>query len=230
MPRQEQVLLIDADDTLWENNLRYERTLDAFFSLLAPLGHSVDDVRRRVDSAERDRIPWRGYGARHFLETLEDVYVTLAGPRASSKHLEEIRALGRELIETPPVIFDEVPETLGYLAPRHHLVLFTKGNQDEQRHKIKASGLAEFFRDWEIVAEKNAASYRALVERHAFPLHTVWMVGNSPRSDINPARAVGLNAVYIPSQHKWDYEMEEIREGSGELLQLERFQELREHF
>jgi putative hydrolase of the HAD superfamily len=37
-----------------------------------------------------------------------------------------------------------------------------------------------------------------------------WMIGNSPRSDINPAVRAGLRAVYIPYPHTWELEHEEL--------------------
>ena len=56
------------------------------------------------------------------------------------------------------------------------------------------------------------------------------MIGNSPKSDVNPALAVGLNAVFIPHPRTWTLEDEEIRSGTGQLLRVERFSELRTHF
>ncbi len=248
MRHERQSLLIDADDTLWETNLNFERTLAAFHHLLAPLGYTEEHVRRQVDQAERRNIQRRGYGAGNFLLTLEEVYLQLAGPRAQPPHLEEIRRFSRWLLDAPPRLFDGVGDTLGYLAPRHRLFLFTKGNPTEQGRKVAASGLERFFEAWEVVPEKTEAAYRDLVERHRLPFSDAWMVGNSPRFDINPALAAGLNAVFIPAQHSWEYENEEIRRGpearlparsaggpdgpalGGRLLVLKSFRELRQHF
>jgi len=238
MRHEQQVLLIDADDTLWETNLKFERTVASFCELVRPLGYPDDHVRRQVDTAERANIARRGYGARSFLLTLEEVYLGLAGHRALDSHLEEIRRFARLLVEEPPRLYDGVPETLAYLAPRHRLFYFSKGDAAEQARKLALSGLERFFAAHEIVPEKNEAAYRALVARHALPPAETWMVGNSPRSDINPALAVGLNAVFIPSAHNWEYENEEIRSGpfipsgveGGRLLFLKSFHDLREHF
>ena len=56
------------------------------------------------------------------------------------------------------------------------------------------------------------------------------MIGNSPKSDINPALAAGLNAVFVPHAHTWTLERQEIHTGPGRLLVLERFRELQKHF
>ncbi len=58
-----------------------------------------------------------------------------------------------------------------------------------------------------------------------------WMIGKSPRSDINPALAAGLNAVYIPHLDTWHLEHEEVqRIGEGNMLTLANFADLRAHF
>ncbi len=44
------------------------------------------------------------------------------------------------------------------------------------------------------------------------------MIGNSPRSDINPAMQAGLNAVYIPHVNTWQLEHETVVSGSGKLV------------
>ena len=52
------------------------------------------------------------------------------------------------------------------------------------------------------------------------------MLGNSPKSDINPALAVGLNAVFVPQLHTWVLERQEIRPGRGRLIVVEQFRDL----
>jgi putative hydrolase of the HAD superfamily len=58
------------------------------------------------------------------------------------------------------------------------------------------------------------------------------MVGNSPKSDINPAITAGLNAVFIPHADTWILENAELCSAPEpqKLLTLERFQLLSELF
>jgi putative hydrolase of the HAD superfamily len=108
----------------------------------------------------------------------------------------------------------------------------TKGALEEQSGKIERSKLKEYFAATEIVAEKNAAAYLALVEKHALTRESTWMIGNSPRSDINPALAAGLHAVFVPHGDTWILEHEEVNAAPPpqQLLIVGRFAELREHF
>ncbi len=230
MRREGQVLLIDADDTLWEENLHFEQAIEAYVALVSPLGYDPAQVKRRLDQSERRNILQRGYGAWSFALTLEEVYLELAGGRAAQSQVEEIRRIARLLQEEPRQIFDGVAETLAYLAARHRLFLFTKGHAREQGRKVEMSGLQAFFESCTVVEEKNEEVYRAMLERQGLAARGAWMVGNSPRSDINPALAVGMNAAYIPSARSWEFEHEEIRPGAGELLVLDAFRDLQKHF
>ncbi len=228
-----QTLLIDADDTLWENNVFFERTIDAYVGVLESLGHRRDYVRYILNETERRNIRQHGYGVRSFSRSLEETYLKLAGsPQrlASRQVLEEIHRMVKELERTPPQILDGVPETLAYLARRHRLILFTKGEPAEQGAKVERSGLQSYFEAIEITMEKDPGSYGRVIGRYKIVKANGWMVGNSPRSDINPAIEAGLNAVFIPHAATWELEKTELQCGIGRLVVLARFGELRHHF
>ena len=79
--------------------------------------------------------------------------------------------------------------------------------------------------------EKDVATYHRVAEEMQVDAQYAWMIGNSPRSDINPALAASLNAVYIPHPHTWRLEHEEVKNsGEGRLLTLSTFAELRTYF
>jgi len=107
-------------------------------------------------------------------------------------------------------LLPDVEPTLVELAARHHLTLFTKGNAREQLQKLERSGLRRHFSHVEVPHEKDEAAYRRLVEAAALDRARTFMIGNSPRSDINPALRAGLRAVFIPHPHTWELEHEEI--------------------
>jgi len=132
-------------------------------------------------------------------------------------------------MEHPMEIFQGVPETLAYLSSRHVLHLVTKGDPEEQSRKIRASALEGYFRSIEILPEKNTRIYTTILTRHGWEGSSSWMIGNSPRSDINPALAAGMNAVYIPHVHTWTFEHEKPVEHPG-LLELANFSDLKFHF
>jgi putative hydrolase of the HAD superfamily len=231
-----QHLIIDADDTLWEDAVYFEQAIDEFLTLFDHGPLSRRQVRSVLDEIELANSGVHPFGSRTFADNLGECYRRVAasgcagGGAIDPEELAHARELGTRLLHQPRQLIPGVAETLQYLAPRHDLVLYTKGHPAEQSLKVKASGLAVFFRHIEIAREKNAAAYIELAARFGMDRARTWMMGNSPRSDINPALAAGMNAVYIPHAQTWSLELEEIAPGAGRLLVLERFTELRQHF
>ncbi len=220
-------LLIDADDTLWENNIYFEQAVHEFIAFLDHSSLQPDEVRAVLNEIEHEM----GYGSVNFTRSLLATYRRLAERALTDEDLERVRAFGAAIAHHPIEVMSGVEETLTYLAARHRLILLTKGDEEEQTLKVENSGLADHFSSILVVAEKDRETYTRLVsEMNLQPEHT-WMIGNSPRSDINPALAAGLNAVFIPHPHTWQLEIQELEHnGSGKFLQLSRFVELREHF
>lgn len=229
---QRLTLLLDADDTLWENNVLFEEAIETYITRLEHLGFSRDYIRRILNETERRNIRQHGYGVTSFARSLEETYLKLSGNLARRETLQEIAAMAGHLQQTPPRILDGVPDTLAYLRGRHRLILCTKGQAAEQAAKIERSGLQAFFEAVEIVSEKETSTYRRIVDQHRIVTEHGWMIGNSPRSDINPALSAGLNAVFIPHPATWELEQAALAPGagSGKLLILSSFRELRQHF
>jgi len=225
-----QHLIIDADDTLWENNIYFEEAFAAFVEFLAHSALPPDRVRAVLDEIELANARVHGYGSASFGRNLQECYRHLAQRDITDADLETVMGFAARILETPVEVIEGVAETLEHLALRHDLTLFTKGSPDEQRMKIDRSGLGPCFAHTAIVREKDAAAYRRLVAERGMDPEHAWMIGNSPKSDVNPALQAGLNAVFIPHRHTWVLEKEEIVPGAGRLLVLHRFAELREHF
>jgi putative hydrolase of the HAD superfamily len=222
-------LLLDADDTLWENNIYFERVISKVAQMLEPFSVSPDDFRAYLNETEHRSIALHGYGTRNFTRSLVIAFEHFAASKTTPALQSEVRDLGMSILNHPMRILDGVPETLQYLAERHRLHLVTKGNEEEQTRKIEDSGLKRFFHAVTILSEKNVASYRGLIESHSWDPPKTWMIGNSPRSDINPALQAGINAVYIPREPAWLLEHEEPARHPC-LIELEKFADLRAHF
>ena len=227
-----QILLIDADDTLWENNVYFERAIAGFISYLDHHIHSPAEVRQALNEQERATIAAHGYGLTSFTRSLVAVYEKLSAGPLTEHNLKRVRSFARSVAEQDIEFLPGVAETLAELATRHRLILMTKGDKAEQADKLARSGLAQYFAAVEIVAEKDAATYQAVMERHELASHTTWMIGNSIKSDINPALAAGLHAVFLFHKDTWVLEHASLTaapEGQM-LLKLDSFTMLRDIF
>jgi putative hydrolase of the HAD superfamily len=225
-----QFLIIDADDTLWENNIYFEQAFDEFVEFLDHSSLTAPQVRAVLDEIESVNAKIHGYGSMNFGRNLCETYRHLVEREVREQDVRRVMGFAERILECPMQVIEGVEETLAYLASKHELTLFTKGHPDEQRMKIDRSGLRSFFTHAAIVKEKDAGAYLGLVaERSMVPEHT-WMIGNSPKSDVNPALEAGLNAVFVPHAHTWVLEKQEIVPGRGTLLELPEFAGLREIF
>jgi putative hydrolase of the HAD superfamily len=225
-----QHLIIDADDTLWENNIYFEQAFDRFCEILAHSHLSPAEIRDILDDIELESIKVNGYGATNFARNLCQCYGRLCQRNIEPGDLDRIMQLATHILEQPIEIIRGVPETLEYLGTRHELTLFTKGQYEEQMAKIERSGLANYFHHTAIVREKDQKAYSNLARNRGMDPDRTWMTGNSPKSDINPALSAGLRAVYVPHPRTWHLEHMEVTDHNGRLLILERFSDLREYF
>ena len=227
-----QTLLIDADDTLWENNIYFERAIAHFISFLNHHEFSPEQVREVLNDVERECIVTHGYGLHSFAHALVKTFERLSVQLVTPKLHSQINSFTHTIADHAIELLPEVIKTLDYLAGRHRLILMTKGAVAEQTGKIERSELKKYFAATEIVAEKDSAAYHALVGKHELVHDSTWMIGNSPRSDINPALAAGLHAVFVPHGNTWILEHDEVNSAppGQRLLIVGRFAELREHF
>ncbi|MGC2694301.1 MAG: HAD family hydrolase [Candidatus Angelobacter sp.] len=228
-----QNLLIDCDDTLWENNIYFERTIADFIERLNHQHMGPHEVRLFLNEVERETIAEQGYGSHSFAHSLVTCFERLAQRPITPELHEFIWGFAHRVSTSELEIISGVQETLGYLNRRgHHLVVMTKGNITEQSGKMERSGLKDYFAAVEIVAEKNPAAYKEVVAKYEFEPANTWMIGNSPKSDINPALAAGINAVFVPHDMTWILEHESVSTApnGARLVQVETFADLQQHF
>src|SRR5579862_1328888 len=177
------VLIFDADDTLWENNIYFERAFDQFVEFLDHSHLTAAQIRDILNEIELVNSKIHGYGSLNFGRNLQQAYQHLAEREIGAEDLAHVMSLAERILEQPIELIHGVEETLRTLAPRHQLALFTKGHPDEQRMKVDRSGLGGYFSHTAIVKEKDRSAYAQLASEQGFERERTWMIGNSPKSD-----------------------------------------------
>lgn len=223
-------LIFDADDTLWENNIYFEAAFDQFCEYLNHSSLSPQQVRSVLDEIEIVNAQIHGYGSKNFARNLAQCFQHLSEREVSDRDLEAVQEFAYAILRRPIELIPGVLDTVAELSERHELTVFTKGDPDEQRLKIDRSGIAKYFQHSAIVKEKNEPAYRQLATEREFVPERTWMIGNSPKSDINPALAAGLSAVFVPHARTWTLEHEHVPESHPRLLRVESIRELTQHF
>jgi putative hydrolase of the HAD superfamily len=227
-----QTLLFDADDTLWENNIYFEQAIASFISYLNHHTYSREEVRERLNAVERETISQQGYGLHSFRRSLITCFERLSTMPVIPEMHQQITSFANAIAEQEIVLLSGVAETVPSLAQRHRLIIVTKGHPEEQQDKLTRSGIAEWFTAIDVLHEKNADAYHELIDKYSLDAANTWMIGNSPRSDINPSLHAGLNAVFISHDHTWvlEHEHMNVAPAGQHLLSLDSFADLAQYF
>lgn len=200
------MLAFDADDTLWHNETLFSITQDKFTQLLSPYV-DVAPALEKLYEIEIRNLESFGYGIKGFTLSMIETAIELTQGRVTGHEIQQIIGFAREMLQTPVQLLDHVAEVVPQLAQRYSLMLITKGDLFDQESKIARSGLGDYFTHVEIVSEKRADIYQALLRKHKLTPDRFLMVGNSLRSDVLPVVELGGMAVYIPYHITWAHEV-----------------------
>lgn len=222
-------LIFDADDTLWDNNIYYEIATEEFIQLAITAGISGKRAQRDFDEQETQVVKKNGYGSKSFLLILENLFQSYEALRQNSDYRKIYLIIISEFkkhLEQPLAIFPHVIPTLKQLSHSYDLFILTKGNLREQRQKLHKFELLSIFQESFVVLEKNIHTYQSILREKQWNAEEICMIGNSPKSDINPALRVGMYAVFIPYPYTWKLDDEPILQKHARLFTLRKFSEL----
>ncbi len=199
------VIAFDADDTLWHNETLYADAQARYQELLAAYDgeHAVLDELYETEMAN---LPCFGYGIKSFALSMIETAIRLSGGEIPAGEIQGIINIAKEMKQAPVSLLEHVEDVIRALSGTHRLMLITKGDLLDQERKIAYSGLAPYFESVEVVTEKTADVYRALLARHRIAPERFVMVGNSLRSDVLPVVSLGARAVHIPYHITWAHE------------------------
>lgn len=196
---------LDADDTLWHNESLYAKTQAKLRDLLTPYADAAW-IDARLYATEARNLAHFGYGIKGFTLSMIETALELTDGKIDGAAIGQIVAWGKAMLRAPVELLPGVAEVVAQVAQRHPLLLITKGDLFDQESKLARSGLGGYFRHVEIVAEKDAAVYAAILQKHGIAPDRFLMVGNSVRSDILPVLAIGGRAAHVPYAITWQHE------------------------
>ena len=221
------VIAFDADDTLWDCQSHFEEVEKHLYSLIAPY---CENPKLELFNTESGNMADLGYGCKAFTISILETAMRVAGNDLSITQLSELLSHCKSLLHLPATPLPEVEETLREIRGkmeevRGKMVVFTKGELQDQENKLKRSGLLKYFDDVEITSDKSQAEFLALCEHHQIHPSELLMVGNSLKSDIAPALAIGASAIYIPFHVTW--QLEHVEDFDHEqMVKIEHFSEI----
>ncbi len=213
MTEKKKVIIIDGDDTLWRTQELYDSAKRKFNILMRNNKLSNGEILELFDWIDATRVKIAKFSKSRFFESMLITYGILCGKNNKEYdiHIEsKIKELGFVIFNIP-VLFDETIPSLETLSKHFILILFTNGDKDIQENKINSLGekFRSFFFKIYISEMKNEQELKKIIKDLKVPRDKVWVVGNSVKSDINPALKLGIKPILIP-QGIWKYEESEL--------------------
>ena len=203
------VIAFDADDTLWDNQSLYDEAEKNYGQLLAPYTFG-QDISSTLFKVESSNMPLMGYGTKAFSLSMIETALRVSRHQIDARQLAWLQDECYSLLNLPATPLDEVEFTLKTLQLQGWpMAVFTKGELLDQEHKLQRSGLADYFEHVEITSDKTEHEFRELCRHLDIEPEELLMVGNSLKSDITPALAIGAAAVHIPFHVTWELEHSE---------------------
>ena len=197
-----QIIGFDADDTLWENEVFFQRA-QMQFNELHP---HIIDPEEVILQIEKENIKFYGYGIKGFILSLLEASVRFSNNQTDLQNIDKIIKIGKDMLAQTIQLLPEVEETLRHLSEHYMLIMITKGDLLDQQRKVEKSGLLKYFSSIEIVSEKDEQTYLEILQKNNISPKDFLMVGNSLKSDVLPVRNIGGTGIYIPHKLTWKHE------------------------
>lgn len=192
----------DADDTLWHNERVFQMTQARFAALLSDFadpGH----LDQCLLATERRNLGQYGFGVKGFVLSMIETAIQVTDQKVPAHIIEQLLQAGREMLAHPIELLPHARDCIESLAPRAKMILITKGDLLDQERKLAQSGLGDLFDQVDIVSTKTPDTYTRIFAPQG---QRAMMVGNSLKSDVNPALKAGFWGVHVPHDLAWDLE------------------------
>lgn len=199
------VVGFDADDTLWVNET-YFRDAELEFAKLLSGFETVNKIDQELFLKEMKNLPLYGYGVKGFVLSMVELALEISNYTVSNKTIEKILDIGKDMINKPVELLDNIHKVLEELSKKYRLIVATKGDLLDQERKLEKSGLIEYFHHIEVLSDKKEENYSKLLNHLDIKPSEFLMIGNSLKSDILPLINIKANAIHIPFHTTWEHE------------------------
>jgi putative hydrolase of the HAD superfamily len=208
------VIGFDADDTLWVNET-YFRDAELEFAKLLSGYETANKIDQELFKKEINNLELYGYGVKAFTLSMVESALELSNYGISSKSIEAILNIGKDMLNKPVELLDSVENVLQTLSKKYRLILATKGDLLDQERKLEKSGLTNYFHHIEVLSDKKEANYIKLLSHLDIKPSEFLMIGNSLKSDVLPLVSLGAHAIHVPFHTTWAHEQVDEKETNG---------------
>jgi putative hydrolase of the HAD superfamily len=211
----ERAVVFDGDDTLWDTQVLYDMAKNEFFQVLGDLGFARDVVATKFAEIDVGNVERLGLSRLRFPTSMRQTYEFLCeatGEGVRDDVSAHVARIAGRVFESTPVVRPDAVEALSLIGAYYRLVLFTAGDEEVQWMRVRQSGLQSRFDVVEVLPQKTSETWARLLRSKGLRASATWSIGNSVRSDINPALDLGLRCVLV-SGGGWEFERALIAKG-----------------
>lgn len=197
-------IIFDGDDTIWANNLYFQKAIDDLILLLSR-DWSEDKIvlfTKNLNNIEYTNSRAAPYGITDFQNSLL-MAIKVTDNTYINNYVEEHIAHINKYFLLPPQLIDNSNLILKKLKIKNKLYLYTKGHINEQLAKIKSLNIETFFEDIAIVDSKNILNLEQTINRWSLNKLDTYYIGDSYENDIIIANKAGLKTIYFNNGHSW---------------------------
>jgi len=221
------IIGFDADDTLWVNEPLYRDTERQYCDILKSF-LPEKETAHELFKTEMQNLEMYGFGAKGFMLSMIETAIRISANKVTTHEINQIIDIGKNLLNEPIVLLENVEMVLQKLQPDYKLILATKGDLLDQERKLVKSGLANYFHHIEIMSDKRENNYRNLIRRLEIEPKDFVMVGNSVKSDILPVINIGAKAIHVPCEITWLHEQHHEETDSSKFITINNLAEILE--
>lgn len=213
------LIVFDLDDTLVDTSHVYWFARTRFVEIMSAAGFSAESVIRNFELVDESHIETYGYVPERYERSMLTTYRKFLQEIRKSPDStieKEISDCGKLITTTIPEVIDGALELLKWAQDKFILAVLTRGIPALQNAKLDKTNLGSFFVRREIAPIKTADTYTQLVESLGIHPRETWVIGDSIKSDINPAIEIGATAILYRYQHHsylWQQEYGSIAKG-----------------
>lgn len=206
-------VILDFDDTLVETTIHFYQAQDEFAAEMSKIGFEKEKVIPVLEKIDIENVIKSGGFYKHcFPNAMGDTYqyfCKLIGKKVCVNTKIKLENIGWQVFEREPEDIPGAKEVVAELAKEFPLFLVTKGDQENQIKRVKQKGLYDYFQGVYVVSNCKEQELSNIINENNLEAGYSWMIGNSMKSDINPAVKQGIKGIHVVHPHTWSFEEEE---------------------
>ena len=189
-------VIFDADNTLWAVEHLYDTARQKMCEYLGSKGIDPSVAEKYQRARDQQLHVTYGYSACRFARSFEDTLLHFLAD-AQPGDVYQVRSLALNVFEQRSLLADGLEDVLVRVSYAYQMGIITAGERWVQERRLADFHLRDRFAAVEIVESKSEAVFRSFAAKRGIDPAISWVVGDSYRSDIQPAKAAGFRAILL---------------------------------